>query len=181
MKKQKRLVAMALLMVSSTLLSGCTITKFPVPEVKKARFNFSVTYEIDGVEQVYSGVYVCEYDGIYVTCVGKGREWDGYIENEGDDIFIPVQERENEVIYIDLGFYPEYFMSDPDNYSDDVPVARLLVEVTDEEGFGSGVETDQDLIFEDFGARVISYEYDAPIENVYKSQWSIGDFELTIN
>ena len=66
MKKQKRLVGIALLMASSSLLSGCAVTKFPVPEVKKAQFNFSVTYEIDGEEKIYSGIYVCEYDGIYL-------------------------------------------------------------------------------------------------------------------
>ena len=34
--------------------------------IKKAQFNFSVTYEIDGEEKIYSGIYVCEYDGIYL-------------------------------------------------------------------------------------------------------------------
>ena len=173
------MVGIALLMASSSLLSGCAVTKFPVPEVKKAQFNFSVTYEIDGEEKIYSGIYVCEYDGIYVSCVGKGRNWDGYVENGGDNGLIPVQERKNEVIYIDLGFYPEYFMSDPDGF-EGVPEIKLLADIRSEDG-GIGFETEQDVIFEDFGIRVISYEYDEPIQNTYKKKWTIGDFEPSIN
>ena len=180
MKRLIRLFGIIFMMVTVLFFSGCAVTNLPVPEIKEGRFNFSVTYEVDGVEKNYSGVYVCKYDGVYVSCVGEGRQWKAYVENYGEDIFFPIQETDGEVVYIDLGFYPEYFMSDPDGF-EEVPEVSLFVHSVDAESGGMFITNDQEEIFAQFGARVISYEYDQPIENSYKNQWSIGDFEFTIN
>ena len=81
MKKQKFAAILAFLVMITSLFSGC-VAKLPIPDIKKGRFDFSVTYEINGEEKTYSGVYVCEFDGVLTTLVGSTREWKGYIENE---------------------------------------------------------------------------------------------------
>ena len=160
--------------------TGCAV-KLPVPEVTEGRFDFSVTYEVNGEEKTYSGVYVCKYEGICVTFVRSSREWDGYIEGTNSDTFVAVQTTvDNVVIYIDFGFYPEYFMSDPD-YIVQKPQATLFVECIDSETGEVTILGDEEEIFENYGIKLISYYYAEPIENSYKTQWSFGHFEPGIN
>ena len=82
------------------------VTRVPLPEIKEGRFEFSVTYEIDGEEKTYEGVYVCEFGEVYKTLVGSGFTWKDYIENEESGEII-IQVNEDGVIYLDLGFIPE--------------------------------------------------------------------------
>ena len=58
MRKLKIFILTCLVMLSTLFFSSCTIAKMPVPSVKEGRFNFSFTYEINGEEKNYSGVYV---------------------------------------------------------------------------------------------------------------------------
>ena len=77
-------------------LVGCV--KVPEPSVKEGRFDFSVTYEVDDEIITYSGVYVCKYEGAYVSLVGDGRDWSGYVEGCLEEIAI--DNNEDGVIYI---------------------------------------------------------------------------------
>ena len=43
-------------------------------EVKEGRFDFSLTYEVDGEVKTYTGVYVCEYDGVLTTLLGSSLQ-----------------------------------------------------------------------------------------------------------
>ena len=81
MKKYKKFSIVLLIITATVLLSGC-VGKVPVPRVEEGRFAFSVTYEVDGEEKTYSGVYVCKFDGVLTTFVGDSVEWKEYIENE---------------------------------------------------------------------------------------------------
>ena len=63
MKKIKLSICVVLLTMFTSFLSGCAAVVL-LPKVKEGRFNFSVTYEINGEEKTYSGVYVCKYDGV---------------------------------------------------------------------------------------------------------------------
>ena len=62
MRKLKIWIVASLVLLSTLFLSGCAVAKMPVPSVKEGRFNFSFTYEINGEEKNYSGVYGCKYD-----------------------------------------------------------------------------------------------------------------------
>jgi hypothetical protein len=42
--------------------------------VKEGRFDFSLTYEVDGEVKTYTGVYVCEYDGVLTTLLGSSLQ-----------------------------------------------------------------------------------------------------------
>jgi hypothetical protein len=60
-KKRRILAAIILSIMFMLFATGCVV-KEPVPEITEGRFDFSVTYEINGVEETYS-----EY--MYVTTV----------------------------------------------------------------------------------------------------------------
>ena len=117
---------------------------------------------------------------MYVSLVGSGRMWDGYIEDTDSDTIITIQDNDNPLIYIDSGFYPEYFMADPD-YIDQKPQPNLLVEYVNDETGEYFFITDEKEIFENYGIKLISYHYADPIDNNYKLKWTYGHFEPGIN
>ena len=164
----------------TSLLSSCAAVVL-LPEVKEGRFNFSVTYAINGEEKTYSGVYVCKYDGAYKTLVGEGIYWEGYVENSEENGVIPIQTNEDGIIYIDLHFIPEYFMGDPDAILFDVPAPALYMVSHDDDLDSASYETDQEILATNYGVRLISYKYADPIENVFEEKLTLVDFEPTIN
>lgn len=178
MKKFRMFAVIILIIMIMLITSGCTV-KADVPEVTEGRFDFSVTYEVDGVEKTYSGVYVCKYEGIYVTFVGSSRMWDGYIEDAESNTTIAIQ-HDNCIIYIDFGLCPEYFMADPD-YIDYKPEVILYAEYVNDETGEFFLITDEKEIFENYGVRLISYHFAEPIDNNYKSKLTYGHFEPGIN
>ena len=53
MRKQKLFIVTLLMTFMTLLFSGCTV-KMSVPKVKEARFDFSITYEVQGEEKTYT-------------------------------------------------------------------------------------------------------------------------------
>ena len=174
MKKQKLIATVALTTLLSTLFSGCAV-KMAVPEVTEGRFDFSVTYEVNGEQTTYTGVYVCKYDGIQVALDGKARMWDSYIEGNENAREIAIQTNDDGVIYIDFNFNPQYFMSDPASINFDIPEPSLLIiyksENPDEVSFGRELD-----FMADYGVQIIGYEYADPIANNYEETWSFARF-----
>ena len=173
-------ICVVLLTMFTSFLSGCAAVVL-LPKVKEGRFNFSVTYEINGEEKTYSGVYVCKYNGAYKTLVGKGVNWEGYVENGEENVLIPIHENEDGIIYIDLYFVPEYFMGDPDAILFDVPTPALYMLYHNDDPEEYSYETDQEIIATNYGVRLISYHYADPIENEFEEKLTFVDFEPTIN
>ena len=180
MKKLKVAICIMLVTMVLSLYSGC-LAKVPIPEIKEGRFEFSVTCEINGEEKTYSGVYVCKYDGAYKTLVGKGVDWEGYIENSDDNGIIPIQTNDDGVIYIDLYFVPEYFMGDPDAICYDVPAPVLYIVYHSDNPDESSYENDSEILETNYGVKLISYKYADPIKNTFKEKVTFVDFEPTIN
>ena len=180
MKKIKKLLVVTLMTLVTTLLSGCAAV-VPLPKVKEGRFNFSVTYEINGEEKTYSGVYVCKYDGAYKTFVGEGIDWKGYVENGEENCVIPIQTNEDGIIYIDLYFVPEYFMGDPDAILFNVPAPALYMVYHNDDPDSASYETDQEILATNYGVRLVRYEYADPIENAFEEKLTFVDFIPTIN
>ena len=180
MKKLKFIICVVLVAMLTSLLTGC-LARVPIPEVKEGRFEFSVTCEINGEEKIFSGVYVCKYDGAYKTLVGEGVDWEGYIENSDDNGIIPIQTNDDGVIYIDLYFVPEYFMSDPDAILFDVPAPALVMVYHSDDPEVSSYETDAEILATNYDVKIISYKYANPIENTFKETFTFVEFEPTIN
>ena len=179
MKKIKILVITLLITVFSSLLSGC-VAKLPLPEIKEGRFNFSVDYEINGEVKTYAGVYVCKYVGAYKTLVGKGVDWEGYIENNDENGIIPIHTNEDGVIYIDLYFVPEYFMGDPDAILYDVPAPALYMVYHSDDPEELEITSEEEVIA-GYGVKIIDYEYAKPIENTFEESFVFSRFEPSIN
>ena len=178
MRKLKILTVVILITIFASLLSGCMV-RMPLPSVKEGRFNFSVTYEIDGDVKTYSGVYVCEFDGVCVTFLGKGLEWKGRIENE-EDIDVPIQTNEEGVVHINFGFFPEYFMGDPSAEYYDVPKPNLYMIYHSDDPNVLSIEGDEQII-EGYGVKILEYDYADPIENTFNEKLSFGRFVPSIN
>ena len=178
MKKTKTLAIVFLITIITTLFSGCAVT-IGVPEVKEARFNFSVTYEVGGEQKTYEGVYICEYDGVLTTFVGSSLKWKGYIENE-EEIDVPIQTNKDGVVYINFGFFPEYFMGDPSAVDYNVPEPNLFMIYNSGDPDSLEITSEEDVIA-GYGVKLISHEYASPIKNTFEEKLTVGRFEPSIN
>ena len=182
MKKLKTFIMTFIMVFAMVILSGCAVTKMPVPSVKEGRFNFSFTYEINGAEETYSGVYVCKYDGSYASAfgLGTGVNWIGYVENVGENPEIAIHTNDDGVIYVGLWFYPGYFMADPDYFDYEAPSANLFIVYHSDDPENITISSDLDFMAE-YGVRLISYTYDKPIENSYEDKLTFGRLDFNIN
>lgn len=164
MKKISALLIFVFLI--SGMLTSCGL-QVPRPEIKEGRFNYSVTYEINGAVETLSGVYVCEYNGTsWSVDGGYHRSWKGSYEGDvKDDVKIIGTTYDGGKIELSLGFYPHYFMGESIDVDLEAPEAHLVVSfVNGEEVL---IESQADVIEEKYGARIISYEYDDPIKNSF--------------
>ena len=179
MKKGKIAIVFLFIVMVVSFFSGCAV-KMPVPKTKEARFDFSVTYQIHGEVNTYKGVFVCKYEGVCVSLVGKNREWIGYLENESLETGVAIHTNSDGVIYLECGFNPAYLMADPD-CMEEPPKPFLILSNYNEETGETTLITDEEELFERYGVKVISYLYPEPIENSYANEWTFGDFEFSIN
>ena len=178
MEKQKLLLITLLMTVMTMLFSGC-VAKLPIPNIKEGRFDFSVTYEVAGEQKTYTGVYVCEYDGVLTTFLGSSLEWKGHLENEEEED-VAIQTNEDGTIYINFGFFPEYFMGDPNAVYYEAPSPNLFMVYNDSTEVMSHITSEEEEILQ-YGVKLISYEYAAPIENTFKEKLSFSRFVPSIN
>ena len=170
-----RLIALFLVMAIVGMLTGCGLT-VPRPSVKEGKFNFSITYEIFGEVNTLSAVYVCEFDGTSWSLEGGNfsRDWKSHTEGdyEGDDYsaMIGTTEDGGDIILF-FGIYPEYFMGDPETGDRGIPEPSIYITYTlDVDEYD--LVSDPLEVEEIYGAKIINYEYDAPIENTF----SLFDF-----
>ena len=165
---KRRLIALFLLLTLVSTLTGCGIT-VPRPEVEEGEFNFSITYEINGKVDTLSAVYMCEFDGVsWSVDGGYGRDWKAHTEGdyEGDDYsaIIGTTEDGGDIVLF-FGIYPEYFMNDSTG-DRGAPEPSLYISYTlDVDEYG--LVSDPLEVEEIYGAKIISYEYDAPIVNTF--------------
>ena len=157
----------ALILVSliTVLLTGCGLRE-PRPEIKEGEFNFSVTYELHGEITTLTGVYVCEFEGIdWVLDGGYYRDWSGHIKDEAFEEFITLETAtDGGIVELCLFFDPGHFMGDNYWNGDEPFTPQMSIRIYNE---GLSFENDQELIAEVYGAKIISYEYDPPIENTF--------------
>ena len=181
--KIKILAVAILLMMMSVVLTGCAI-RMPIPSVEKAEFEFSITYEIEGEIKTYTGVYVCEFAGVYKSFYGNNRIWNGYVKDVPDGVYaiIALETNDEGTIYVDLGFYPEYFMADPDYADYDVPTPSMyIIYHSDDPDVTNSDHDDVIDFYERFGIRIVGYDYPEPIENEYEEKVKFGSFDFSIN
>lgn len=177
---KKFLVAVILLLFALTTLVGCS-TRLE-PSEKEGRFNFAVTYEVDGERETVSGVFVCKFVKVVNALDGSYIEWDSYIEDtklenrlDATRGYLLLKTCDDGNIYLDINLSAKYFMGDPSYVDADTfePITnvnpRLFIEYSQAKGEELEIWWSDDVaVLESYGVKVISYEYDSPIENTYK-------------
>ena len=150
----------------SALIAGSFTGVFrsvPKPEIKEGEFDFALTYEVDGEAKKIEGTYVCKFEGVNKALDGVGRKWTGYIKGHEESTSYALKTTDEGVIKVDLDICADFFMSDP-NYqnmkSSDDPKPEPFVYITADDLHYDNYEGDD--------VKIISFEYDAPIENIYK-------------
>ena len=163
---KKIFIAFVLVFLISVNLTSCGLT-VPRPEVKQGEFNFSVTYEFNEETKTVSGVYVCEYSGTdWALDGGSHRDWNGYIKGGEIEEMIEIgATNEGGKVYLNLAFYPEYFMGDPITGGKEIPVPYISIVLNN--GDGMSIIHEPDEVENNCGAKIVSYEYDKPIENSF--------------
>ena len=182
MNMKKFLAAVALGVSFLITLAGCW--KGVEPSVKEGKFHFSVTYEVDGKQETVSGVYVCEFVENVFALDGSYIEWNSYLEDtelanklEENRGYLLLKTCDDGTIYLDFSLSAKYFMADPnfrnvnvntDEVSHEIS-PRLFMEYSQTKGEELGAWwSDDATVLESYGVKVIDFEYDAPIENIYK-------------
>ena len=177
MKKKVALIGVGFVLglIVAALIAGAfngAFTTIPKPEIKEGEFDFALTYEVDGEEKKIEGTYVCKFDGVSRALDGKGRDWTGYIKDHDNNTEYEVKTTDKGVIMINLDISPEFFMADP-NYklseNTDVykPEPYVFITSGDPDAEDPANEVTFNL-YEGDDVKIISFEYDQPIENVYK-------------
>ena len=163
-----RFLCVMLTVLLTTILSGCGLS-VPTPEIESGEFDFSVTYELNGEIKTVSGVYVCEYDGTsWALDGGYHRAWNGYIKD--DKLEEPFQigtTDDGGKILLNFRFYPHYFMGDHETGGLEPPAPWIAVQYPADEFGGVNIISGVNELKENYGAKIISYEYDEPIENTF--------------
>lgn len=160
--------ALVLAALVAAMLTGCGLT-VPRPEIKEGKFDFSVTYELNGETKTISGVYVCEYNGTdWALDGGSHRDWKGCIEGGSeDDCFEIGTTEDGGVIIISMHLSADYFMGENVTGGLDLPEPELMIQYPYDELGGMQMIREAEIIEQNYGAKIISYEYDAPIENSF--------------
>lgn len=137
------------------------------PEIKEGEFDFALTYEVDGKIGTIEGTYVCKFERVSYYIDGVDREWTGYIKGHERDTSYALKTTDEGIIKVELDLSPEYFMADPfykSNINADEAKPEPYLYITE-------VESELEYKFnyyEGDDVKIISYEYDPPIENTYK-------------
>lgn len=165
---KRKLICLILVLTLVGMLTACGLT-VPRPEIREGRFNFSITYAIGDEVKTLSAVYVCEFDGTSWAIEGcdYSRDWKDYVEGdyEGDTYSAIVGTTDDGGdIGLFFGIYPEYFMGD---FTADrgAPEPFVYVSYPENENGEMLYFGDPKEVEELYGAKIISYEYDEPVEN----------------
>lgn len=133
------------------------------PEIKTGEFDFNLVYEIDGEIKNIEGTYMCEFKGIDRSFGGAGRHWKGYIKDHDGSTCYYLKTVDKGDVMVELDFSAVYFMSDPDfiDAYDVAPEPYIYITSGD---LDSGMHFE---LYEEDDIKIISFEYDEPIENRY--------------
>ena len=139
----------------------------PKPEIKEGEFDFALTYEVDGETKKIEGTYVCKFEGVSRALDGVGRDWTGYIKDHDDFTNYEIKKTDEGTIKIELDISSQFFMSDPQYQmivSSEQTKPEPYIYITS----GDSVDEATYALYEGDDVKIISFEYDEPIENTYK-------------
>ena len=136
------------------------------PTVTEASFDFSVTYEIGGVQTTISGVYRVSFvghdgDADTKTCIYSGNI-DGKGEEDEDTSYV-LSDTADGMLVLCTNLEGGYLMGDPKyrHYFDEESFTPTLVYYVADGGMYAEPEEIMDLL----GARIVDFAYPEQIEN----------------
>lgn len=138
------------------------------PEIKEGEFDFVLTYEVDGEIGTIEGTYVCKFEKVEYYLDGINRKWTGYIKGHENSNCYVLKTIDGVMVKVDLDLNPQFFMSDPhykSNINSDEPKPEPYLYIS------TSTDDENEYKFnyyEGNDVKIISLEYDAPIENTYK-------------
>lgn len=138
------------------------------PVIKEVEFDFVLTYEVDGKIGTIDGTYVCKFEKVEYYLDGINRKWTGYIKGHEESTAYALKTTDDGIIKVELDISPEFFMADPhykSNENTDHPKPEPYLYITDAENPEYEYKFNY---YEGDDVKIISFEYDAPIENIYK-------------
>lgn len=137
------------------------------PVVKEGEFDFALTYEIDGEIKTIEGTYVCKFEKVEYFLDGINRKWTGYIKGHEHSDMYALKTTDEGIIKVNPDLSPKFFMSDPHykssentDYPKPEPYLYIVAEESENEYLLNRYEGDD--------VKIISFEYDPPIENTFK-------------
>lgn len=138
------------------------------PVIREGEFDFVLTYEVDGKIDTIEGTYVCKFEKVEYFLDGINRKWTGYIKGHENFTSYALKTTDEGVIKVELDLDPGFFMSDPHyksniNSDERKPEPYLFITPTEYD-----VNESKLNYYEGDDVKIISFEYDAPIENTYK-------------
>jgi hypothetical protein len=141
------------------------------PEIRYGEFDYSLVYELNGETKTINDTLVCEYDGISYNLDGKSVAWKSYIKGTKEQDNYVIFENDEYRLYIYVPSDARYYMDDPvyELYGLDADVGPWFVY----EHVNDGAEVEYQMYSveeyeEKFGAKIVSWEIEDPIENTYK-------------
>ena len=167
MKTEKLKLAAILLAATILVMAVCTmiICTAKTPTITEQDFPFSITYELNGKTETLESVYTVRFRGIGDYVDTTARMYDSYYADlpDGSSSFI-LSDTADGIISLEPFFDAAYMMGEKNTgrVSDGPCEPRMVY--SDAEGY-SYIEED---ILAEHGAKLISWEYPAPIENTYK-------------
>ncbi len=169
---KKIFTVVILILLLSLGLTSCIVEASP--KIKEERFDFSVTYEQGGEIKTVSGVFVCEYAGRYWSPEGGNftRSWSGHVEgveNLDETYYASVSlytADDGGEVLLNLSLNPAHLMGEP-YLADSVMEPSLFVVYSSEDNLSAEQIGDAEEIESLYGVKIIDYQYDEPIKNVF--------------
>ena len=140
----------------------------PKPIITRGEFNIKLVYEINGREFTIEDTIIIEFAGInHFSVNGKHRQWRHHLaSNRQTKNILLLQLYDGSRIYYHVGS-PNYYIGDLDVEIEQgawYPFNAVFIARGNNQSSVGGPEG----LLNEFGIRLISWEYDLPIENSFK-------------
>ena len=137
------------------------------PTITHAEFPCTLVYELNGEEITLTDTIICEYDGIEYddSSMTYRRQWTEDFRS-GDGRFTLAEYDNGSCIVFHYQNVCEYLMGDTDysGYAQELDSGVFRIAAS---GHGSGF-IEEDILYNDYGIRIVSFEYGPPIENTFQ-------------
>ena len=169
--KTRKLILPAVIIFAGvfvTALLAVVLNVAKKPVVTEREFPYSITYEYAGETETLEGTYVCRFSSVYALWGEQYRFWNGYIAELGEENesrYYIIDTVEDGKLAIRTNIFAGYVMGDPlyDDYYENDTEYRPYAVFYDSQS----VEHTDEKLLDQYGLKIISWEYPEKIENYF--------------